>query len=250
MPLTIDWREIILRLGLSLVASCIIGLNREHHGEAAGLRTTMLVCLAAAVSMVQVNLLMVTNGKTNSSFVIFDLMRLPLGILTGVGFIGAGAIIKKNNIATGVTTAATLWYVTVMGLCFGGGQIGLGVASLVIGILVLGLLKSFERRNLVSERGKLYLTIGVPGLTQSDVEALICQWGAKPVACAIGAGPTRQARTMEIVVTWNARPESSETPGFVEKLLASDSIDSLKWIPDRAGSGLNPKSNVSGTPGG
>ena len=53
-------------------------------------------------------------------------MRLPLGILTGVGFIGGGAILKKGGSITGVTTAATLWIATVIGLCLGGGQLALG----------------------------------------------------------------------------------------------------------------------------
>ena len=67
-----------------------------------------------------------TTGKPTDSFVTLDLMRLPLGILTGMGFIGAGAILKKGDIVLGVTTATTLWFVTVLGLCFGGGQWILG----------------------------------------------------------------------------------------------------------------------------
>src|SRR6202044_587826 len=83
--------------------------------------------------LIQANLLMNTAGKTPDSFVVLDLMRLPLGILSGVGFIGAGAILRRENLVLGVTTAATLWFVTVMGLCFGGGQIALGFAALALG---------------------------------------------------------------------------------------------------------------------
>jgi MgtC family len=72
--------------------------------------------------MLQVNYLLTLSGRSSDSFVMNDLMRLPLGILTGVGFIGGGAILRRRDIAVGVTTAATLWFVTVMGLCFGGGQ--------------------------------------------------------------------------------------------------------------------------------
>src|SRR5262249_17753482 len=78
------------------------------------------------------------------SFVVLDLMRLPLGILTGVGFIGGGAILKRGDNIQGLTTAATLWFVTVVGLCFGGGQIALGVAGGVLGLLILRGLKLFE----------------------------------------------------------------------------------------------------------
>ena len=58
-----------------------------------------------------------------------DALRFPLGVLTGIGFIGAGAVFRKDGLVSGVTTAAMLWFVTVIGLCFGGGQYGLGAAS-------------------------------------------------------------------------------------------------------------------------
>ena len=62
--------------------------------------------------MIPANILLPVNGKTPASFAAMDLMRLPLGILTGVGFIGGGAILKKGDLVNGVTTAATLWLVT------------------------------------------------------------------------------------------------------------------------------------------
>jgi putative Mg2+ transporter-C (MgtC) family protein len=73
--------------------------------------------------MLQVNLLLPMQGKTSSSFAVMDLMRLPLGILSGMGFIGAGAIVRKDSLVHGLTTAATLWFVTGLGLCFGGGLV-------------------------------------------------------------------------------------------------------------------------------
>lgn len=119
MPLTLQWDDIALRLVLTVIAGTLVGINRSEHGQAAGLRTTILVCLAASVAMIQMNLLMPTAGKTPESFVTLDLMRLPLGILTGMGFIGGGAILRRGNMVQGVTTAATLWIVTVIGLCLG-----------------------------------------------------------------------------------------------------------------------------------
>jgi putative Mg2+ transporter-C (MgtC) family protein len=126
MPVHISWLDIAIRLVLTIVAGGVIGLNRGVHGQAAGLRTTLLVCLAASISMIQVNLLLPMGGKTPGSFAVMDLMRLPLGILSGMGFIGGGAILRRGDIVRGVTTAATLWFTTVMGLCIGGGQIVLG----------------------------------------------------------------------------------------------------------------------------
>ena len=126
MPLHPTLLDIALRLALTLVAGALIGINREEHGHAAGLRTTMLVCLAASVAMIQTNLLLPVAGRTTDAFSVMDVMRLPLGILSGMGFIGAGAILRRGDLISGVTTAATLWLVTVIGLCFGGGQLWLG----------------------------------------------------------------------------------------------------------------------------
>ena len=141
MPLFPSWSEICVRLALTMLAGAIIGFNRGARGQAAGFRTTILVCLAASVAMIQANILLPLSGKTPESFAVMDLMRLPLGILTGVGFIGGGAILKKGDIVAGVTTAATLWLVTVIGLCFGGGQLVLGSIATALGVVTLWLLK-------------------------------------------------------------------------------------------------------------
>jgi len=108
MPTHIEWPAIALRLILTAVASAAIGINRGELDRPVGLRTTMLVALAAAISMIQVNLLLPSAGKPNDSFVMLDLMRLPLGVLSGMGFIGAGTIVRRNDLVQGVTTAATL----------------------------------------------------------------------------------------------------------------------------------------------
>jgi putative Mg2+ transporter-C (MgtC) family protein len=113
MPLTLSLQQIALRLFLALAASFLIGYDRDEHGKTSGIRTTMLVCLAATLAMLQANLLMDTTGKTSGSFVSLDLMRIPLGILSGIGFIGAGAILRKDGLVHGLPTAATLWFITV-----------------------------------------------------------------------------------------------------------------------------------------
>jgi putative Mg2+ transporter-C (MgtC) family protein len=133
----IHWQAIALRLFLTVLAGGLLGMERSRTGHAAGLRTTLLVTLAASVAMIQMNLLMESNGKAPDSFAVMDLMRLPLGILTGVGFIGAGAILRRGQLVVGLTTAATLWFTTVVGLCLGGGQLILGSVSTALGFAVL-----------------------------------------------------------------------------------------------------------------
>jgi putative Mg2+ transporter-C (MgtC) family protein len=82
-------------------------------------------------------------------------MRLPLGILSGVGFIGAGSILRKDGFVHGLTTAATLWFVTVIGLCAGGGQIALAIDGLVLGLVVLWGLGRLEHKLPRSKRASL-----------------------------------------------------------------------------------------------
>jgi putative Mg2+ transporter-C (MgtC) family protein len=144
MPLHPSWQDIGLRLALTVLASGLIGFDRGVRGHAAGLRTTLLVGLAAAMAMIQANLLLPVDGKTSGSFGVMDLMRMPLGILTGVGFIGGGAILKRGDIVSGLTTAATLWLTTVIGLCFGGGQNLLGAAGTGLALATLFALKRVE----------------------------------------------------------------------------------------------------------
>jgi putative Mg2+ transporter-C (MgtC) family protein len=104
MPLALTWQDAALRLALTVAAGMPIGFNRSEHGKAAGMRTTVLVCLAVSVAMLEVNALLGTTGRASDSFVMNDLMRFPLGILTGVGFIGGGVILHRDNLAVGVTT--------------------------------------------------------------------------------------------------------------------------------------------------
>lgn len=132
MPLHPTWPDLAARLLLTLLAGTLIGLNRESRGRTAGLRTTILVGLAAAIAMIQANILLDIAGKETDSFGRMDVLRFPLGVLTGVGFIGGGAILRRGDLVTGVTTAATMWIMTMIGLAFGGGQFGLaGIATLL-----------------------------------------------------------------------------------------------------------------------
>jgi putative Mg2+ transporter-C (MgtC) family protein len=173
MTLYLSWQQIALRIALACIASLAIGGNRDEHGRPAGLRTVMLVTLTATLAMLQVNLLLPLAGKSPTSFNVLDLMRLPLGILSGIGFIGAGAIIKKESGAMGVTTAATLWFSTMLGLLFGGGQILLGSASAVLALLILTALKHVEGFLPRMNRGTLTLNFGEDAPEEDTIRAQI-----------------------------------------------------------------------------
>ena len=158
MPLEPTWTDIGIRLALTMIAGAIVGFNRGARGQAAGFRTTILVGLAASVAMIVTNILLPLSGKTPESFAVMDPMRLPLGILTGVGFIGGGAIVKKGELVAGVTTAATLWVMTVIGLCLGGGQLTLGCIATALTVLTLWLLKWVDLSIPREHRARLVVT--------------------------------------------------------------------------------------------
>lgn len=167
----LHWPAIALRLVLTIIAGGILGMERSKTGHPAGLRTILLVTVAASVSMIQMNLLIPTNGKPHDSYAVMDLMRLPLGILTGVGFIGAGAILRKGDMVIGITTAATMWLATVVGLCLGGGQLVLGSTATLIGFGVLRGLHDPERDIERYQRAELRLTVSDSAFTAQELRA-------------------------------------------------------------------------------
>lgn len=160
-----------MRLILTILSGALLGMGRSRNGHPAGLRTVLLVTLAASVAMIQTDLLLPTSGKTASSFSVMDVMRLPLGILTGVGFIGAGAILRKGNMVLGVTTAATLWFATVVGLCLGRGQLDLGCVAALVGYFVLTSLGRLERRIKCYQPPTLTLIAGENAFVPGDLRA-------------------------------------------------------------------------------
>jgi len=226
MPLHPTWPDIALRLVLTAVAGALIGMNREEHGRSAGLRTTMLVSLAAALSMIQANLLLDLAGKASSSFVVMDLMRLPLGILSGMGFIGAGAILRRDTFVTGVTTAATLWFATTMGLCFGGGQLGLGLAAMAMAFLILWALKPVEKRWSRDVQG--LLTLSAPMSSQEEVVRHIAEGGGEILAWSeAGSGP--EGSWQKCQVKWRAPEGKNAIPPFVQSLEQVAGVVRVEW---------------------
>lgn len=157
--------------------ACLI---REHFPDPArALITTILVALAASVAMIQANILLPVGGKTGGSFGVMDLMRMPLGILTGVGFIGAGTILRRGDMITGVTTAATLWVVTVIGLCFGGGQLALGCCGTGLTVFTLWALVALDVRIPRDHRALLCLKADLSSFSTARFTELIAPLGCR-----------------------------------------------------------------------
>jgi putative Mg2+ transporter-C (MgtC) family protein len=231
VPVALRWQEIAVRLALTVLAGALIGINRGEHGRAAGLRTTLLVCMAASVSMIQANLLLGTAGKEPNSFVTLDLMRLPLGILSGMGFIGAGAILRRGNMVMGVTTAATLWFATVIGLCFGGGQNELGLAGVALGMIVLWGLKSVEQRIRQHLRGAFVINLAANGPSEKETREIIQNGGCRLIAWGVAYTPPHERRIFRGEVALMDRRDNTEAPEFITHLAQRPGVINVSWEP-------------------
>jgi putative Mg2+ transporter-C (MgtC) family protein len=116
----------------------MIGLPRQLEGKAAGLRTHILVTLGACAFVMSTGLFgMSTDGQS----------RVIQGIVTGIGFIGAGSIIRMRGDIRGLTSAALIWVAAAVGVEIGLGEVGVAALTAIIGVVVLTVVKRFEHRS-------------------------------------------------------------------------------------------------------
>ncbi len=140
----LEWIDVAARLGTAVLAGAILGINRDLHHKPAGLRTHALVSLGSAVVIVVAASIGGASGETVG--------RVIQGLVTGVGFIGAGVILHHDaeRRVVGLTTAASIWVAAALGVACGSGQwftALLGLA-LTLAVLVLGgpIERAWERR--------------------------------------------------------------------------------------------------------
>ncbi len=156
----------------SLLTGALVGLDRELQGKPAGLRTHMLVCFAST-------LLMLLAARQNQwaldllpdTQMVVDLTRMPHGILTGIGFLGAGVIFREGASVQGLTTAASLWVTAALGIVYGVGQVELGILGTVVTMLVLVALRVLQL--ILPSRAQLRIRITLAREAALDPRALI-----------------------------------------------------------------------------
>lgn len=223
-----DIINMLLAFSASLMAGGVIGLDREFIGRAAGLRTHMMVALASTVLMLAAThqslwiLSLVPDGN-----IVADPTRMAHGVLTGIGFLGAGVIFREGASVHGLTTATSLWMAAALGLVAGAGLWWLTAVGTGAALLVLVLLRTLSSRVhqlsaelCVRSRGEAGLTVemivraleddmfrvigcgvvrGDDGVTEHrlqvksrraiDVDALVARLGALPGALGIAVRP-------------------------------------------------------------
>jgi putative Mg2+ transporter-C (MgtC) family protein len=141
--------QLIMRLVLSVVLSGMIGLERQLHKRTAGLRTHILVSLGSCLIMLtSIYVFDIYKGVAN-----VDPARIAAGVITGIGFLGAGTIIRENEGVRGLTTAASLWVVAGIGLAVGCGFKRAAIYTTVIVVIVLFFLRFAE--GIIEDKNKV-----------------------------------------------------------------------------------------------
>ena len=134
--------DVLLRIILSIVLGAGIGLERELTNKWAGLRTHMLVCLGSCLF----TLLSIYGFSTAITvYPMGDPGRVAAQILTGIGFIGGGTVLRQGSTVYGLTTAATLWVVASIGMACGCGKFNWAIVSAILSVCVLVLIRIFEK---------------------------------------------------------------------------------------------------------
>jgi putative Mg2+ transporter-C (MgtC) family protein len=148
--------ELVLRIVVGTLLGGVIGYERDIHGRPAGLRTHAVVALASATFMVVSTHLAFYQHYTSGDFTEVDGSRIAASVVSGIGFLAGGAILRTGVSIQGLTTAAGLWLVAAIGLCAGAGMYVESVAATVLGIGTLTLLRRFEDKD---DRRNMRLTL-------------------------------------------------------------------------------------------
>ncbi len=213
-----EW-ELTLRLAFAAVLGSAVGVERERLLWAAGLRTHMLVAVGACLAMI---VSAYGFGDVLGPHVVLDPSRIAAQVVSGVGFLGAGSIILRNEVVKGLTTAASLWAVAAIGLAVGGGLYLCATTATAIILVILAGIKPLEERlrggrravelHLMAERGAMSV-----GLLQQ-----VLKWRASAVK-QIFVQPGEDAARDEVTLILSAMP-SRDIDAIIDTLSQAPSI--------------------------
>lgn len=169
--------DIIIRTCLAMLIGGLIGWQRESTHRPAGLRTHMLVCVGAAIVMMTGERIFVTfAGMTNP-----DPARLGAQVIAGIGFLGAGTIMKEGFSIKGLTTAASLWVVAVLGLAAGAGSYIVAIGGATVIIVTLTVFENVEAHVNGGKRSRVYVELDCQDASKTllQINKLVPEFGAE-----------------------------------------------------------------------
>ena len=205
-------QEDIIKLGVALLIGGLIGAEREYHGKATGLRTMIMICVGSALF----TMLSTRIGGSGD--------RIAANIVNGIGFLGAGIIFRDDNRVKGLTTAATVWVVSALGMCVGAGQFDMAIVGFVFVL------------------GSLWLLVGVAGriqrLNQSREYKIVTAFHNKTlkqyenffIECGLSPTRTQQQRIgSQIIGHWRVNGSEKNHEKCIKRLLNDPQVNEFTF---------------------
>lgn len=222
----LGWDDVAIRLVVAAVLGGAIGLERELREREAGLRTHLLVSVGAAVFT-----LVSAYGFSDFRYgldtgLTLDPTRIAAQIVTGIGFLGAGAIIRQGLSVRGLTTAATLWVVAAIGLASGAGYYSAAVVATALVLFSLWPLRLLAHQAVIRirpEEGRL-LVVLPPGASAAPVLAELEQTGVRIDSLQIEESQTERVVVVEIRV-----PETIRGSDLVDRMHGLEGVRRVEW---------------------
>jgi putative Mg2+ transporter-C (MgtC) family protein len=222
----LSWGEVLLRVALAGVLGGAIGAERELRERGAGLRTHMLVAIGAALFT-----LVSAYGWTDFRFstpqgIVFDPTRIAAQIVTGIGFLGAGAIIRQGLSIRGLTTAATLWVVAAIGLAAGAGYYSAAVITTVLVLVALWPLRTLAYRlfsRMRSEQARLVVDLRA-GETGAPLLEVLEATGMRPTQLEFEEEAGRRRVGVQVEL-----PPGADQTSVIARLMEREGIVGAEW---------------------
>ncbi len=212
--------QMVLKLVIAALLGGLIGLERETHGRPAGLRTHILVCLGSTLF---------TLSSYAIAGTLFDPGRVTAQIVTGIGFLGAGTIIRQGSVIRGLTTAASIWTVAAIGVgvAIGGSLLFLSMVATAIVVITLFIIPRVERRAL-GRRGDQLLSIVIrkQGETVPNVLRIIERHDAQLRSLDCREGSERNTHLLRIRLRIGPNFDAS---AVAADLVADENVISYSW---------------------
>ncbi|MGD9091840.1 MAG: MgtC/SapB family protein [Anaerolineales bacterium] len=207
--------EIVIKLLLALLAGGLIGAEREFHDKTAGFRTMTFICVGATLFTI----LSLEMGSAAN-----DPVRIAASIVTGIGFIGAGVILRREGHITGLTTASTIWIVAALGMAIGGGYYvvaGIVIALIMAGLWIFPLVDRLIHKT--RETRTYHIVFSSSEERYQELENFIYNCGLKTEYC------NRGIQHDDMICTWRVHGLSKDHEHLVDKLFIDEHLKVFQY---------------------
>jgi len=236
-PLELDIVQVCLRLLCALIVGVVIGTEREYTHRPAGMRTHMLVSLGASVVMITGQLIFIQYQSLGATP---DPARLGAQVITGVGFLGAGTILREGPTVKGLTTAASLWATACLGLAAGAGYYMVSLAGMIFIFVTLTIFEVIQKKLMGVQRTSDDYCIKVSDLSLG-IQTINAQ--AKKYQVIIQNIQTEKAQndtyyTISFRADFAGRKGESHNRNFFEAVACSDGVIGVQITGEYSGAGI------------